>query len=181
MFASDGWKDAITFIQETGEFVCSLATWDLRHQMSLTSAPLPRGESEFAHAGLTMAPSQLVKPPRVAESPAALECKLLQIVSPAQLSGESANCHIVIGQVVGVHLDDRYVKDGRLSTADMKPIARMVTTSTPWSRAPSPSPGRRRREFRRGEEGLSQPGRKCCNVYAVTVIPGRKPKAASVK
>ncbi len=115
-----------------------------------------------------MAPSQLVKPPRVAESPAALECKLLQIVSPAQLSGESANCHIVIGQVVGVHLDDRYVKDGRLSTADMKPIARMgydeyaVVESAFAITRPAAA------EFRRGEEGLSQPGQEmlqcvCCH------------------
>jgi flavin reductase (DIM6/NTAB) family NADH-FMN oxidoreductase RutF len=125
MFASDGMKDAISFIVETGEFVCSLATWDLRQQMNATSAPLARGENEFLHAGLTMAPSQLVKPPRVAEAPTALECKLLQIVSPNQLSGQSANCNIVIGQVVGVHIDDRFVKDGRLNTAAMRPIARM--------------------------------------------------------
>jgi flavin reductase (DIM6/NTAB) family NADH-FMN oxidoreductase RutF len=125
MFSSDGMKDAISFIVETGEFVCSLATWDLQQQMNLTSAPLPRGENEFLHAGLTMAPSQLVKPPRVAEAPTALECKLLQIVSPNDLSGASANCNMVIGQVVGVHIDERFVKDGRLDTAAMRPIARM--------------------------------------------------------
>lgn len=124
MFASDGWKDAVTFIQETGEFVCSLATHDLFAQMNMTSAPLPRGENEFIHAGLTMAPSQVVKPPRVAESPTALECKLLQIVSPVALSGDSANCHIVIGQVVGVYIDERFVREGRLNTAAMKPLAR---------------------------------------------------------
>ncbi len=66
-----------------------------------------------------------MKPPRVARSPAALECKLLQIVSPAQLSGEPAGCHIVIGQVVGLYIDDRFVKDGRLNTAAMQPLARM--------------------------------------------------------
>jgi flavin reductase (DIM6/NTAB) family NADH-FMN oxidoreductase RutF len=125
MFASDGMKDAISFAVETGEFVCSLATFDLRHQMNMTSAPLARGDNEFRHAGLTMAPSRIVKPPRVAEAPAALECRLLQVVSPLQLSGESANCHIVIGQVVGVHLDDRFVENGRLNTAAMRPIARM--------------------------------------------------------
>jgi flavin reductase (DIM6/NTAB) family NADH-FMN oxidoreductase RutF len=125
MFSSDGMKDAISFIEETGEFVCSLATYDLRDRMNLTSAPLPRGTSEFVHAGLTMAPSVLVKPPRVAESPTALECKLLQIVSPNQLSGESSGCHVVIGQVVGVHIDDRFVENGRLNTAAMRPIARM--------------------------------------------------------
>jgi flavin reductase (DIM6/NTAB) family NADH-FMN oxidoreductase RutF len=66
MFSSDGWKDAITFIKETGEFVCSLATYDLQQQMNMTSAPLPRGENEFIHAGLTMAPSQIVKPHSIA-------------------------------------------------------------------------------------------------------------------
>ncbi|MGL4242113.1 MAG: flavin reductase family protein [Beijerinckiaceae bacterium] len=125
MFSSDGMKDAVSFIEETGEFVCSMATYDLRQQMNTTSAPLPRGENEFVHAGLTMAPSRLVRPPRVAEAPTALECKLLQIVSPNQLSGESANCHVVIGQVVGTYIDDRFLKDGRLDTAAMKPIARM--------------------------------------------------------
>ncbi len=125
MFSSDGMKDAISFVEETGEFVCSLATYGLRQQMNMTSAPLPRGTSEFAHAGLTMAPSRIVRPPRVAESPTALECRLLQIISPNQLSGEPSGCHVVIGQVVGVHIDDRFIKDGRLDTSAMRPIARM--------------------------------------------------------
>lgn len=125
IFSSDGMKDAVSFIVETGEFVCSLATYDLRDQMNMTSAPLARGDNEYVHAGLTMAPSQLVKPPRVAEAPTALECKLLQIVSPNQLSGASANCHVVIGQVIGVHINDEFVRDGRLNTAAMRPIARM--------------------------------------------------------
>jgi flavin reductase (DIM6/NTAB) family NADH-FMN oxidoreductase RutF len=125
MFSSDGMKDAISFIEETGEFVCSLATYDTRDAMNMTSAPLARGENEFLHAGLTMAPSRLVRPPRVAEAPTALECRLLQIVSPMQLSGAPSNCHIVIGQVVGVHIDDRFVVNGRLDTSAMRPIARM--------------------------------------------------------
>jgi flavin reductase (DIM6/NTAB) family NADH-FMN oxidoreductase RutF len=125
MFASDGMKDAISFIAETGEFVCSLATYDLRQQMNATSAPLPRGENEFLHAGLTMAKSQLVKPPRVAESPVALECRLLQIVSPNQLSGAPSGCNMVIGQVVGTFIDERFLENGRLNTAAMRPIARM--------------------------------------------------------
>ncbi len=125
MFSSDGMKDAISFIAETGEFVCSLSTHALMQQMSETSAPLARGENEFIHAGLTMAPSVVVKPPRVAEAPTAMECKLLQIVSPNQLNGSPSGCHVVIGQVVGVHIDDRYVKDGRLDTAAMRPLARM--------------------------------------------------------
>ncbi len=125
MFSSEGKKDAVSFIEETGEFTCSLATLELAQEMNLTSAPLPRGESEFAHAGLETAPSQFVKPPRVARSPAALECRLLQIVAPIQLSGEPAGCHIVIGQVVGLYIEDRFLKDGRLNTAAMQPLARM--------------------------------------------------------
>lgn len=125
MFSSDGEKDAVSFIRETGEFVCSLATYDLRDRMNATSAPLPRGDNEFLHAGLTMAKSELVKPPRVAESPTALECKLLQIVSPVALSGRSAGCHVVIGEVVGIHIDDRFLAAGRLDTAAMRPLARM--------------------------------------------------------
>ncbi len=125
MFSSDGMKDAITFVEETGEFVCNLATFDLAQQMNATSAPLPRGENEFIQAGLAMARSELVTPPRIAAAATALECKLLQIVSPNQLSGATAGCHIVIGQVVGVHIDDRFIKDGRLDTSAMRPIARM--------------------------------------------------------
>ncbi len=125
MFSSDGMKDAISFVAETGEFVCNLATFDLAQQMNATSAPLPRGDNEFIHAGLAMAKSELVRPPRLATAATALECKLLQIVSPHTLSGTPAGCHMVIGQVVGVHIDDRFIRDGRLDTSAMRPIARM--------------------------------------------------------
>ncbi len=124
MFASEGRKDSLTFIAETREFVCNLATWDLRLAMNETSATLPRGTNEMDAAGLAAAPSRLVKPPRVAASPCALECKLLQIVPLADLDGRPTDGHVVMGQVVGVHIDDRFVKNGMLDTAAMKPIAR---------------------------------------------------------
>jgi flavin reductase (DIM6/NTAB) family NADH-FMN oxidoreductase RutF len=123
-FSSDGRKDAVTFIEETGEFVCNLATYDLREQMNVTSAPLPRGVSELAHANLSAAPSHLVRPPRVAEAPAALECKWLQTIPLEPLGGGSARYFLVIGQVVGVHIDDRFIVDGMVDTAAMRPIAR---------------------------------------------------------
>ena len=63
-FSSEGDKDSSTFAMETGEFVWSMATWDLRDQMNATAASLARGESEFAHARLEPAPSRLVRPPR---------------------------------------------------------------------------------------------------------------------
>ena len=80
MFSSEGAKDFVAFVEETKEFVCNLATWDLRDQMNGTSAPLPRGDNEMKSTGLEAAPSRLVKPPRVAASPCALECKWLQTV-----------------------------------------------------------------------------------------------------
>jgi flavin reductase (DIM6/NTAB) family NADH-FMN oxidoreductase RutF len=123
-FSSAGRKDAVTFVEETSEFVCNLATFELRHAMNATSAPLPRGESELIHAGLTAAPSRLVKPPRVAEAPAALECKYLQTVPLTPLGGGDAKYFLVIGQVVGVHIDDRFIVDGFVDTAAMAPIAR---------------------------------------------------------
>ena len=79
-FSSHGRKDALTFIEETGEFVCNLATFDLREAMNATSAPLPRGDERDGPCRADAAPSRLVKPPRVAEAPAALECKWLQTV-----------------------------------------------------------------------------------------------------
>ena len=124
MFSSEGFKDSAAFVEETGEFVCNLATWDLREAMNATAAPLPRGVNEMQRAGLKPAPSRLVKPPRVAASPCALECRLIKIVAIDEIDGKPVDCHVVFGQVVGVHIDDRFIVDGLLDTAAMKPIAR---------------------------------------------------------
>jgi flavin reductase (DIM6/NTAB) family NADH-FMN oxidoreductase RutF len=124
MFASEGRKDSVAFIEETREFVCSLATYDLREQMNTTSAPMARGVNEMVRAGLEPAPSRLVKPPRVAASPCALECKLIKIVPMETFDGQPVDCHVVFGQVVGVHIEDRFVVGGRLDTAAMQPLAR---------------------------------------------------------
>jgi flavin reductase (DIM6/NTAB) family NADH-FMN oxidoreductase RutF len=124
MFASEGRKDSLAFITETKEFVCNLATFELREAMNKTSAPLPRGTSEFEQAGLTPAPSRLVKPPRVAEAPCALECRWLNTVELNDVDGRPTDRHVVFGQVIGVHIDDRFIKNGLLDTAAMKPIAR---------------------------------------------------------
>jgi flavin reductase (DIM6/NTAB) family NADH-FMN oxidoreductase RutF len=124
MFASEGCKDSVSFIAETGEFVCNLATWELRAAMNATSAPFARGINEMEKAGLEAAPSRLVKPPRVKASPCGLECKLLQIVPLDDLDGRPVDTHVVFGQVVGVHIDERFIKNGLVDTAAMRPIAR---------------------------------------------------------
>jgi flavin reductase (DIM6/NTAB) family NADH-FMN oxidoreductase RutF len=123
-FSSEGDKDSSTFAMETGEFVWSMATWDLRDAMNASAASLPRGESEFAHAGLDTAPSRLVKPPRVAASPVAFECRVTEMVKLKDLDGSDSGRRLVLGRVVGIHLDERYVKDGRVDSAAMRPIAR---------------------------------------------------------
>jgi flavin reductase (DIM6/NTAB) family NADH-FMN oxidoreductase RutF len=76
-FSSGGWKDSASFAKESGEFVANLATNDLKGPMNETSAAFVRGDNEFARTGLTMAECRLVAAPRVAESPAALECRLV--------------------------------------------------------------------------------------------------------
>lgn len=124
MFASEGRKDSVANIAETGEFVCNLATFALRDPMNTTSAPVPHGVNEMERAGLKAAPSRIVKPPRVAAAPCALECKLIKIVPMETFDGQPVDTHVVFGQVVGVHIDDRFVVGGRLNTAAMKPIAR---------------------------------------------------------
>ncbi len=124
-FSSVGVKDSLAFAQETGEFVWNMPTWDLRHAMNETSATLPRGDNEFLHAGLEMAPCNLVKPPRVARSPVAMECKVTSIQELKDIEGKGIDYWLVLGQVVGVHIDPAFIdEDGVLQLAEIKPIAR---------------------------------------------------------
>lgn len=125
MFSSVGRKDTVTNIEATGEFVCNLATYDLRAQMNATSAPVGPGVDEFALAGLTPVPSHLVRPPRVGESPVALECRLLEIVALKDLGGQPAGYYMTLGQVVGIHIDDAVIRDGMVDVAGLKTIARL--------------------------------------------------------
>ena len=124
LFSSEGLKDSPAFVEETKEFVCNLATFELRNVMNDTSGDYPRGVNEMKECGITPAPSRLVRPPRVAASPCALECKLLRIVHLDDLDGRPSNRYVAFGQVVGVHIDDRFISNGRLDTAAMRPIAR---------------------------------------------------------
>lgn len=124
VFSSEGRKDAVSFIAETKEFTCSLATKALAGQMNMTSAPLARGVNEYLHAGLEMAESQVVKAPRVAASPAALECRLLSIQELQDLDGNPTDRWLVLGQVVGVFIADGFLTNGRFDTALAQPLAR---------------------------------------------------------
>ncbi len=123
-FSSEGEKDSSTFAMETGEFVWSMATWDLRDQMNASAASLPRGQSEFTHAKLDTAPSRVVRPPRVAASPAAFECRVTEVVKLKDVDGSDSGRRLVLGRVIGIHVDQRFVRQGRIDSAAMRPIAR---------------------------------------------------------
>ncbi|MEM8643485.1 MAG: flavin reductase family protein [Pseudomonadota bacterium] len=125
MFSSSGRKDSLRNAEETGEFVCSLATYDLREAMSRTSKHVDPHVDEMALAGLSPAPSAIVAPPRVAESPVAFECKYWRTIQLPGADGEPGSHAIVLGQVVGVYIDDEALIDGRVDITKLRPIARL--------------------------------------------------------
>jgi flavin reductase (DIM6/NTAB) family NADH-FMN oxidoreductase RutF len=123
-FASIGAKDTLRNVQETGEFVWNLATRALAEAMNTTCAAVPPEVDEFALAGLTPIPSQLVGVPRVAESPVSFECRLTQIVQLERASGEQVPTWLVLGEVVGVHIARASLIDGVYDTAGAGHILR---------------------------------------------------------
>lgn len=123
-FGSGGRKDSLANIEATGVFALNLATYDLREAMNASSANVPPHVDEFQLAGLTPVPCHLIKCARVGESPAVLECRHFQTVDLPDDEGRVQD-YLVIGRVVGVHIDDRYIVDGRVQTGAMKPIARL--------------------------------------------------------
>jgi flavin reductase (DIM6/NTAB) family NADH-FMN oxidoreductase RutF len=125
MFSSSGHKDSVRNCEETGEFVCNLATLALKDQMNLSSAVVPHDVNEFELAGLTPVASRLVKPPRVAESPAALECKVLRIIQLEDIEGRAIEQYMTLGQVIGIHIDDAVIHDGMLDITELKNLGRL--------------------------------------------------------
>ena len=119
-----GKKDTVLNIEATGEFVYNMATWAQKDQMNQTALIVEHGVDEMAATGLEPLPSRLVRPPRVKGSPVHFECRLHQIIT---LPGHkpSSEHHVVIGQVVAVHIDDAALTDGRVDVVKMRPIARL--------------------------------------------------------
>ena len=123
--ADGGEKDSLRNVRETGEFVCNLVTWELRAQMNDSSTPAPPGIDEMEVVGLKRLPSRLVKPPRVAASPAHMECKLHQLVELPPDPKTGKRNVMVLGLVVGVHIDDAFIVNGRFDTVRAQPVARL--------------------------------------------------------
>jgi flavin reductase (DIM6/NTAB) family NADH-FMN oxidoreductase RutF len=118
-------KDSIANIRETGEFACNIVSQALKEAMNLSSGTYQPEVDEFELAGLTKAPGKAIATPHVAEAPAVLECRLVKIVDDLPSWREHAFNIMIIGEVVGVHIDDAIVKDGRVDVLGYNPVARM--------------------------------------------------------
>jgi flavin reductase (DIM6/NTAB) family NADH-FMN oxidoreductase RutF len=125
MFSSEGRKDSVSFIHETKEFVVNLASRDLIEKVNKSSADAPRGVSEFGYAGLTPVPSTLVKPPRVGEAHAALECRMTDWYEPKGIGGRPSSNIVVFGEVVGIHIDEAVMTDGLFDIVKAGTTARL--------------------------------------------------------
>jgi flavin reductase (DIM6/NTAB) family NADH-FMN oxidoreductase RutF len=127
MFAStgvkddvDGTKDSMANIEATGVFCVNIVEYAARDAMNKSSATLPHGTDEFAHAGIEKAECEAINAPRVANAPAALECRMTQIV---KIEGE-AN-FVCFGEVIGVHMRDDCVVDGLFDVTKYIPLSRL--------------------------------------------------------
>lgn len=115
-------KDTLRNVRETKEFVVNIVTYELAEAMNLSSGEYDASVNEFEVAQVATAPSQLVRPLRVAASPVSFECKLYQILdfSPSPESGS-----LVIGEIVSIHVHDTNIKDGKLDRNSLDLIGRM--------------------------------------------------------
>lgn len=119
-------KDTITNVRVTGEFVVNLVSWNLREAMNISSTPAPHGVDEFELAGLAKASCMRVQVPRVAASPANLECRVLRIIDIEPLVPGDTRSTVVLGNVVGLHMRDEFVSsDGRFDTVKARPTTRL--------------------------------------------------------
>lgn len=116
----DGTKDSVANIRETGVFCCNIVSRALAEAMNDTSGPYGRETDEFDHANLERAPCETIPCSRVAAAPAALECRMTQIV---ELGGETNL--MVLGEVTGIHIDDAHLVDGRFDVLSFQPVSRL--------------------------------------------------------
>ena len=121
---SSQYKDTLRNVIETEEFVVNVVSSALGNAMNITSAGLSYGENEFAAANLEMADCKTVSVPRVATSPAALECKLWKIVELPKADHVNGGV-MVIGTITGIHIDDAVIKDGKVDVRVYQPLTRL--------------------------------------------------------
>jgi len=120
MFASNGNKDSVRNIRETGVFCTNVAAYEMRDKMNKSSAALPRDVDEFAHAGLEAATCETINCPRIKDVPASMECRMTQII---QLEGPDN--YAIFGEVTGVHIRADCLVDGRFDVTTFQPLSRL--------------------------------------------------------
>ncbi|MDP5133882.1 MAG: flavin reductase family protein [Paraglaciecola sp.] len=123
-FSSVGYKDSVRNIEQTGQFCWSLVSQDLAERMNTTSASVGADVDEFELANLIKQQGKRVDVPFVAQSPVAMECLLSDIIQLKGASGEKCDSWLVIGEVVGVHIQQHLIQQGVYSTSAAKPILR---------------------------------------------------------
>lgn len=117
-------KDTLHNVRATGEFVINIVTEELAEAMNISSTELPAEVDEFAYSGLTPQPSSVVRPPRVAESPVNLECRVVHIYDIGDVQGAGS---VVIGQVVHIHVSEQVLLNGdKIDLTRLKPIGRLA-------------------------------------------------------
>ena len=123
-FSSLGYKDSVRNAIDTREFAWNLVTRELAEAMNQTCANVAPEVDEFALAGLTPVASCLVNVPRVAESPVAFECRMTQKLQLQAADGSPVDTWFVFGEVIGVHIDRRLLRDGVYDTAAAAHVVR---------------------------------------------------------
>ncbi|MBO1113298.1 flavin reductase family protein [Bordetella petrii] len=144
-FSSAGYKDSVRNIEATREFAWNFVSRELVETMNATSEAVDAEVSEFQLAGIEPAAGRAIKAPHVAASPAVLECKLVDILALKDMNGDSAGHWVVFGQVVGVHIRRKYLRDGLFDTFLANPALRA------GYRADYMSEGKRFELFRPGQ------------------------------
>ncbi len=124
MFSSVGWKDSANNARDTGEFVCNYVGQSHELAMNATSVAAPANINEAEYAGLELVASTMVKPSRVKGVWAALECKTTQIIEPHDIDGNPSGNVVVFGEVIGIHIHDDAIIDGRFEVDVTKPVSR---------------------------------------------------------
>ena len=129
MFCSNGssvnrkYKDSLSNILSTKEFVVNFATSETREQMNITSGDFKPDEDEFYFSKLKRKKSKLVKVPSVKNSPVNLECKLLRTIKLKSNSKKIST--MIIGEVIGIYINNKFIKNNRIDSIAMRYIARM--------------------------------------------------------
>jgi flavin reductase (DIM6/NTAB) family NADH-FMN oxidoreductase RutF len=125
MFSSTGRKHSLRNAEETGVFTASLASRHLAEQVNISSAGVDYGISEFELAGVTLKAAELIDAPYVVEAHTVMECRVTEIIVPKGIQGQDSESFMVFGQVVGIHISETVIRDGRLDVTLSKPIARL--------------------------------------------------------